>query len=63
MEVLGNMPKQAEVSVLKLWNLTWPLNTIPHQGHINTFDSGDPPYSVEISMAYPWVGMPSSFPI
>lgn len=61
MEVVGNMPKQAEVSVLKFWNLTWPLNTTPRQGHINTFDSGDPPYSVEISTAYQSVGMPSFF--
>lgn len=43
MEAVGNMPKQTEISVLKFWNLTWPLNTMPCRGHINTFGCGDPP--------------------
>lgn len=43
MEIVGNMPKQSEISLLRLWNLTWPLNTTPRQGCINTFGSGDPP--------------------
>lgn len=63
MEVVGYMPKQAEVSVLKLWNLTWPLNTLPRQGHINTFNSWDPAYSVEMSTGYQSAGMPSFFQI
>lgn len=61
MEVTGNMLKQAEVSGLKLWNLPWPLNITPRQGHINTFDSGDPPYSVEMSTVYQPVEMTSFF--
>lgn len=61
MEVVGYTPKQAEFSMLKLSNLTWPLNTTQHQGHINTFDSWDPAYFVEMSMVYQSAGMPSLF--
>lgn len=43
MEIVGNMPKQSEISLLRLWILTWPLNTTPRQGCINTFGSGDLP--------------------
>lgn len=60
MEVVGYTPEQAEVSVLKLQNLTWPLNTLPRQGHINTFDSGVPAYSVEMSTGYQLGCPPSS---
>lgn len=61
MEVVGYTPKQAEFLMLKLSNLTWPLNTTPHQGHVNTFDSWDSAYSVEMSMVYQSAGMPSFF--
>ena len=63
MEVVGYTPKEVGVSVLKLRNLIWPLNTLPHQGHINTIESGDLAYSVETSMGYQSAGMLSFFQV
>lgn len=62
-EFVGYMSKQAEVPVLKLCNLARPLNTLPHEGHFNTFDSGDPMYFAEMSTGYQSAGMPFFFQI